>query len=32
MAKLIFGLSQSLDGYVDHMEIGGLAPRSFVTS
>jgi hypothetical protein len=22
MAKLVFGLQQSLDGYVDHMELG----------
>ena len=31
MAKLVFGLNQSLDGYVDHQEF---APgrRSFVTS
>ncbi len=26
MAKLIFGLQQSLDGYVDHMEIGPPGP------
>ena len=26
MAKLVFGLNQSLDGYVDHKEFGG-APR-----
>jgi dihydrofolate reductase len=26
MAKLVFGLSQSLDGYVDHMQIGPPAP------
>ena len=32
MAKLVFGLTQSLDGYVDHQECGRLVPRSFVTS
>jgi dihydrofolate reductase len=26
MAKLVFGLNQSLDGYVDHMQIGPPAP------
>jgi dihydrofolate reductase len=26
MAKLVFGLNQSLDGYVDHMKIGPPAP------
>ena len=31
MAKLIFGLSQSLDGYVDHWKCGQV-PRSFITS
>ena len=31
MAKLVFGLSQSLDGYVDHREMHHLVPRSFVT-
>jgi dihydrofolate reductase len=33
MAKLIFGLQQSLDGYVDHMELGPPGPslsRHFV--
>ena len=30
MAKLVFGMNQSLDGYVDHLEIRQ-APRSFVT-
>src|SRR5271163_2740249 len=29
MAKLIFGLSQSLDGYVDHLEIGRPGPAVF---
>ena len=32
MAKLVFGLNQSLDGYVDHQEFAPLVPRSFVTS
>ena len=27
MAKLVFGLQQSLDGYVDHMEIGPPGPE-----
>ena len=27
MAKLIFGLQQSLDGYVDHMELGPPGPE-----
>ena len=31
MAKLVFGMNQSLDGYVDHQEIARQAPRSFVT-
>jgi len=31
MAKLVFGMNQSLDGYVDHLELGQ-ALRSFVTS
>jgi hypothetical protein len=31
MAKLVFGMNQSLDGYVDH-EALRLMPRSFVTS
>ena len=26
MAKLVFGMNQSLDGYVDHMQIGPPAP------
>ena len=26
MAKLVFGLMQSLDGYVDHLEMGGPGP------
>ena len=30
MAKLVFGMNQSLDGYVDHLEFRQ-APRSFVT-
>jgi dihydrofolate reductase len=29
MAKLVYGLSQSLDGYVDHMKIGPPAPAAF---
>ncbi|RUL62014.1 dihydrofolate reductase [Dyella dinghuensis] len=29
MAKLVFGLMQSLDGYVDHQELGPPAPSSF---
>ena len=29
MAKLVFGLSQSLDGYVDHLEIGAPGPEVF---
>jgi dihydrofolate reductase len=29
MAKLIFGLSQSLDGYVDHLGMGRPAPALF---
>jgi dihydrofolate reductase len=29
MAKLIYGLNQSLDGYVDHMKIGPPAPEAF---
>ncbi|GLQ97779.1 dihydrofolate reductase family protein [Dyella mobilis] len=28
MAKLVFGLMQSLDGYVDHMELGPPAPSA----
>jgi len=30
--KLVYGLSQSLDGYVDHMKLGRLHPRPSVTS
>jgi len=29
MAKLVFGLQQSLDGYVDHMEMGPPGPALF---
>jgi dihydrofolate reductase len=29
MAKLVYGLSQSLDGYVDHMKIGPPGPAAF---
>ena len=29
MAKLVYGLNQSLDGYVDHMKIGPPAPAAF---
>ena len=29
MAKLVFGLMQSLDGYVDHLELGPPAPSAF---
>ena len=29
MAKLVYGLSQSLDGYVDHMALGPPAPAAF---
>ncbi|MBS0362264.1 MAG: dihydrofolate reductase, partial [Proteobacteria bacterium] len=29
MAKLVFGLQQSLDGYVDHMALGPPAPGLF---
>ena len=29
MAKLVYGLQQSLDGYVDHMKIGPPAPAAF---
>jgi len=29
MAKLVYGLSQSLDGYVDHMKLGAPAPAVF---
>ncbi len=29
MAKLVYGLNQSLDGYVDHMKLGPPAPALF---
>ena len=29
MAKLVYGLHQSLDGYVDHMKLGPPAPAAF---
>ena len=29
MAKLVFGMNQSLDGYVDHMKLGPPAPALF---
>jgi dihydrofolate reductase len=29
MAKLVYGLNQSLDGYVDHMKIGPPPPATF---
>ena len=29
MAKLVYGLNQSLDGYVDHMKIGPPHPALF---
>ena len=29
MAKLVFGMSQSLDGYVDHMKLGPPVPAAF---
>ena len=29
MAKLVYGLSQSLDGYVDHMKLGPPEPAAF---
>ena len=29
MAKLVYGLSQSLDGYVDHMKLGPPVPAGF---
>ena len=29
MAKLVFGLQQSLDGYVDHLELGPPGPATF---
>ncbi len=31
MAKLVYGMNQSLDGYVDHLEFRP-SPASFVTS
>ena len=30
MAKLVYGLSQSLDGYVDHMKLGPPVPAAFL--
>jgi dihydrofolate reductase len=29
MAKLVYGLNQSLDGYVDHMKLGPPVPEAF---
>ncbi|MGH8338272.1 MAG: dihydrofolate reductase family protein [Gammaproteobacteria bacterium] len=29
MAQLVFGMNQSLDGYVDHMKLGPPAPAAF---
>ena len=29
MAKLVYGLSQSLDGYVDHTKLGPPVPAAF---
>src|SRR5262245_47909169 len=29
MAKLVYGLMQSLDGYIDHMKLGPPAPAAF---
>ncbi|MBV8500422.1 MAG: dihydrofolate reductase [Paucibacter sp.] len=29
MAKLVYGMNQSLDGYVDHMKLGPPAPATF---
>src|SRR5215471_3096994 len=29
MARLVYGLSQSLDGYVDHMKLGPPGPAAF---
>ena len=29
MAKLVYGLNQSLDGYVDHMKLGAPPPSAF---
>ncbi|ABF42987.1 bifunctional deaminase-reductase-like protein [Candidatus Koribacter versatilis Ellin345] len=29
MAKLVFGMNQSLDGYVDHMKLGPPMPEAF---
>ena len=29
MAKIVYGLNQSLDGYVDHMQLGPPAPAAF---
>jgi dihydrofolate reductase len=30
MAKLVFGMGQSLDGYVDHMKLGPPVPSAFL--
>ena len=30
MAKLVFGMNQSLDGYVDHMKLGPPVPSAFL--
>ena len=32
MAKLVYGMNQSLDGYVDHLEFRPSPAASFVTS
>ena len=32
MAKLVYGLNQSLDGYVDHTKLGPPVPRPSATS
>ena len=32
MAKLVYALNQSLDGYVDHTKFGRLSPRPSVIS
>ena len=29
MARFVFGMSQSLDGYVDHLELPGPGPELF---
>jgi hypothetical protein len=31
MAKIVFGMNQSLDGYVDHQELPAPSPALFVT-